>query len=845
MISREYRNEIKKLGEQEPWTPKRIRGFKRHLNSQISKGTTYDENGVPNYANVNPDRLEMAKFLNNSEASALDFMAQGATFGFSDEVKGMLSLMPTNFATAVERNAMDLYQDRHPIISPVAEVAGSLIPSVATYVATRGRVNQPLRTVTDKSTTAAGLVLAKAKNFFSPQLKSATRSGIYGTAYGVGKSEGTAKERLGKWQPYVNGLASFLLNPAVKVASRGVGAVVDIFTDMPSASKGREIAVAEVREALAQDHGSVEEALVMIKNTMGTGKQISPADLGPNSRATLEMVNLIPGPGRKLSLEFLKNRAEGRHGRIVHDLQEAFGPGADYYVSLKAIESAKRQIGAERYGEAFTMTMSDGSTQPQRLGMNDEFSIDVLNADGDAQPEFFTMNELINRPSLQKAMPRAIEIAMEEGIELPATKMTKDGLVLLEGENKGKIVEEIDFEFAHYLKLAMDDLISNANNPLRSETSMGPTQVNKMMGTKKRFLAALDSNVAYKTARDTFAGMAAIQDAMDDGLNVFGKKSLDPEEAMAMMGNSEKEAYRLGVYQALFEKVEKGSTSADLAKLVFNNERNKKLIRQTFPKGEQGEKMFYEFFDNIGTEMDTRATEIKVNGGSPTKERQVRYDRFMGNVGRETLRQGEGNIINLINEAMKTDFDLLKTEQATAASEKLAEIYTEQEFDEFVKLINNKKTFGEAIRDVNPFKIPKILKAITSFPDSPYVLGDVVSQVSDEIDEIVDIEGIAPQIINSAKKLIQDDNKRGDSLSRLDNFRMRAPEVADDVLPTERAALGNQLNEMLASFQPSDMPLVPPATAIRPQDMINETVLPNPRDREIAERQMQGIGSLV
>jgi hypothetical protein len=64
----------------------------------------------------------------------------------------------------------------------------------------------------------------------------------------------------------------------------------------------------------------------------------------------------------------------------------------------------------------------------------------------------------------------------------------------------------------------------------------------------------------------------------------------------------------------------------------------------------------------------------------------------------------------------------------------------------------------------------------------------------------------------------------------------------------KRDNLNSQLDSALQGFQPSNIPLVPPANAIRPQEMINETILPNPKDRELAERQMMrssGIGSLA
>jgi len=72
--------------------------------------------------------------------------------------------------------------------------------------------------------------------------------------------------------------------------------------------------------------------------------------------------------------------------------------------------------------------------------------------------------------------------------------------------------------------------------------------------------------------------------------------------------------------------------------------------------------------------------------------------------------------------------------------------------------------------------------------------------------------------------------------------------VADKVLPEEKENIASQLDTMLASVTPSNIPIVPPATAVTPDAMLSETVLPNPDDREIAKRRMMGgsgIGSLA
>lgn len=64
----------------------------------------------------------------------------------------------------------------------------------------------------------------------------------------------------------------------------------------------------------------------------------------------------------------------------------------------------------------------------------------------------------------------------------------------------------------------------------------------------------------------------------------------------------------------------------------------------------------------------------------------------------------------------------------------------------------------------------------------------------------------------------------------------------------DKENLSTQIDSALNSFKPSNMPIIPPATAVTPQSMISETILPNPKDRELAERLMankSGIGGLA
>ena len=67
-----------------------------------------------------------------------------------------------------------------------------------------------------------------------------------------------------------------------------------------------------------------------------------------------------------------------------------------------------------------------------------------------------------------------------------------------------------------------------------------------------------------------------------------------------------------------------------------------------------------------------------------------------------------------------------------------------------------------------------------------------------------------------------------------------------EMLESDKENLSTQIDNALNTFTPSDIPIVPPATAVTPESMISETILPNPKDRELAERLMNksGIGGL-
>ena len=809
---------------------------------------------------ASPDLMQVHNFLQDAQSSALQMAAQGATFNFSDELTAPLQgTFPKSFYLAVERDAMDTYKKDHPYKSSFAQVGGSLIPQIAdgAYNVISSRFSRGKQTsgLFPESPTLKALSEARnrimgPKGGFGNTVK---RSGIYGTAYTIGDDEGDAKERVTKWKPYITGIAS----AALAIPSYAISRILNMFAEKvgayPSAEKGEEIALGMIADAMEADAGSVEEALLLAHNAMNQNRQLTLADTGTSSAALLDLVNLLPSKGTKLTRDFLEARQSGRFGRLNSDLIKAFGPQASYFETLDALIQTRKAEAAPLYKKAFMqeVPLDDFQLQfnpnatpemiPRQINLNEQFIF--KNSEGNT--EVSSINSLMNRPSFQRAIKTAERIALEDDVVLPDFEMTTNGLAFTSGENKGKLIDAMDMETLHYMKLAIDNELSIANSPLN--TSLGDVELNKVNNSKQKLLTILDSNPEYKEARKIFAGSMATQEAMDFGLNIFTNKAYNanPEKVIGLYNDAEKEAFRNGVFESVLRKMEKSTDNSNIGLKIIGNPQNRKLLRLAFPE-DMGEDTFNEFISNFQQEIDSRAVEMRVLTGSQSAQRIALVDKYQKKATRaintRSLKPEE-----LVNSLMREDFDLLDDEQAKAMSQKLAETLTETDYNRLVDNLRKGFSFGAALMRVDPRSGTGWLLNFADLTGSPYAIGEITSMIGEAGEDAgsLDLEKFGEEAKNKAIEIFNQEEQIDDSLSRADNFRMRAPEVANDVLPEERQRVGDQLNEMLASFQPSDMPLVPPATAIRPQDMINETVLPNEDDRLIAQRQAQGIGSLV
>lgn len=564
---------------------------------------------------------------------------QGATLNFSDELLGTLNslfgkkpgvisqaakesgygdISPRQAGIGLERLALEQRASEKPVRSIAEQVVGGAIPAIAS-----------------KGTTLP-LTLGKAA-------VQGFKSGVIG---GFGAGEGGPEQQL--TSAGIGGVAGGLAAPGLQLGARVVKNVSQpilksMFAepDVTGLQAGRNL----VKEALKSDVGSVDEAINTV--LQNAGKPYTLADIGPNTRAYLDAVNLIPSPAKQTAKKFLEQRDKGISARLTSDLQEAFGTTASFFDEFNALKAARTDLGKKMYANAFN----------KQVPVNRE------------------LTDLLGRPSVQQAYARGINIAQEKGIKVPNVVVNAQGQ-LVTADNK--LVPAVDTEFLHYVKMGLDDLVYTGKSP---SSGIGNTQLNSIKDTRAQFLNYIDkNNPSYKSARNYWADDTATMDAMQSG-RTFLKSNPDQLKAdIKKMSTSEKEAFRLGAMSDLIERVGGQSTdtvvpmTANVARNILKDPKRVALIKATFPDNELGQNKFNQFIKNFQTEMEMKATSGQVLTGSQTAGRQEAAKAVRGTIAQEAPSI---DAQNLIFNALKMDATQMNEQQLKSTANEVVKILTE------------------------------------------------------------------------------------------------------------------------------------------------------------------------
>ena len=593
---------------------------------EIGKIYTFkDKEGAYLYKGGDPK--DQNSWKGNVMSGPVASTGSGLTFAFQDEIVGGIrgALSPNltmQEGIDLERKALEQYQKENPLTSLGYEAAGAVLPAIATFGGS-----------TPLSTAKVGTTAMKA--------------GTSGFAYGAGSGEGLQDKVLqgAVTAPFAatTGAATTLLaKPVAKVGKT----LKETFTT-PS-KKGEKEAVKLVKQAIEYDKTNIDDAIKYILDR--SDKSFSLADIGPNSRAYLDAVNVLPGPGKKTAFDFLTKRNSGTLNRIKGDLTDAFGEQGSYFDTYKALEAVRKSSGQKMYQKAFEKKV----------------------------PATTELTSLMKTDVMQDALNKAYKIANAQKVKLPNLVIGQNGKLYTQ---KGAEVTDIDTKFLHYIKLGLDDSIYTSKSPT---SGVGKTLLRANTQIKNEFLDYLDSsNPAYKSARNQWAEKSAILDALDSGRNIL-KPSTNVDELadeISRMSQSEKLAFRNGVMNTIIDKMESSvfdpisGKGTNLAYNIIKTPKNKKLLKLTFPQTPQGTRSFNKFMSKLNDEVQIKDTANTVIGNSATMGRSEALTQIKNVVQPSDFQNLSP--VGVIYGLFKSDFAELSDEAQIAAANKLAQMLTE------------------------------------------------------------------------------------------------------------------------------------------------------------------------
>lgn len=207
-----------------------------------------------------------------------------------------------------------------------------------------------------------------------------------------------------------------------------------------------------------------------------------------------------------------------------------------------------------------------------------------------------------------EAYKMAKTIARREGIQLPPLFEVVDG---------NKVFAQPNARMLDYIKQGMDALVD------RTYKNEGGTLGKSLQKVRDDYRDHLDKIMPdYPKARSEYAGLSAAMEAAEIGEKFINNPRKIGLNILERMGDHEKEAFQVGVAEALRYKIMNTDEGLNVAKKLFNKPEIKKRLRLAFTD----EASFKKFEQDMNNEIQMFQTGERGLGGSPTKRIEMDVD---------------------------------------------------------------------------------------------------------------------------------------------------------------------------------------------------------------------------
>ena len=561
-------------------------------------------------------------------------VGQGLALGFGDELEAAartgFGLLGDYKGTRDDiREQVKDFAKENPNTALAAELGGGLLTGIA------------------GGARAAGTALGR---------KVLEKAGTTGLAAGIGAGEGaiagvgsgeTAGGRVagGILGAGIGGTLGAAAPAAIGAVKAGVGRVRSGVSDKAA----QEAADLKALQSIEEGGMSPEDVLRGLDETRASGvtDAMIPDIAGDATRGLARGASTVSGEGRVIAQKALDERAANLGDEIANDVGNVLAGGKSASEALDEIATRQAANAGSDYDAAFNV---DGA--PVTVEVTDQ------------------LKRLFALPGFEEAVEQARNLAKFDGVEIPSA----DDLI------KGGRIDDLSLQELHYVKMGLDEVMGLGKRG-QSKTSIGRGTERKLKEARAEFVGIIDDaspqidgESAYKTARNKFAGDARLREAIEDGEGFFRMKPDELEAKVSKMSDSEKEAFRIGVAQAVRNSVDSTADLADAGKKIFGNKKQRKLLRAAFPDDKT--------FEAFEKRMEARIEQVITRGyaprsGSPTALRDQDVSNLtqtadavssmlMGNplpagrslVERVTARTGSGRVADALSQ------DLFSTDPA-------------------------------------------------------------------------------------------------------------------------------------------------------------------------------------
>lgn len=487
--------------------------------------------------------------------------AQGATFGFADELEaavrsGAISGQQYEAIRNRLREQQKQFGADYPVVSGTAEVGGALAAPMGAYKAL-GRAAPAVQEAITGTTLPGQIAIGTAVG------------GATGALTGAGTAEsdiGEAATRTGVFSAAVGGV--------VPVAIRGAGAVIRNALNAVGVGDQQGAASKMIMNRLQKDDLTPDEAQAALDELRRIGVP-NPviADLGKSLRDLAYAGYVVPSKQKGATERFLESRLIDQPSDIVKGLAEKakLNPNVSGYEYLDSLITNQQLSARQAYPKAYSKAV-------------------------DARD----FRKYVDRPVFQQAYDEAVKRAGVRGDTLPDLEQIRNS-------------QFVPTDVLHQIKIGLDRIVEGQTDITGKVTAYG----RDVSMVRREFNDLIKAkNPEYAKANAQFADSERIQNAFITGQKY---QRLDPKEAMdklKKMTPAEKESFRLGMMADVNERLS-NFKGGDFARQIFKSPKQKSLMRYAF----EDDAKFNEFNRYVTALEEQSKTAKNIVRGSPTGER--------------------------------------------------------------------------------------------------------------------------------------------------------------------------------------------------------------------------------